>query len=265
MRAIKIVLAVFIFIMLSGTVLAATLHGSIYDIELNELNDVVVEVDSSPSQRYVSKDGMYSFDLNPGEYTLTAKYSQGFYDLVTSEKVSITAEGDFVFDLFLFPGLDSDDTEYLSEDDVFDVTDNVVDESGSMSGLTIAIIAVVGIILLLILYYFVGRFKHRVEKEEIADVEKLEEKARAERNASDNSEHHTAKHHDVHEKLDDEDLQKVVDVIKSEGGRTTQKELRKQIPLSEAKISLMVSELEHKKIVSKVKKGRGNIIILKKK
>ncbi len=61
----------------------------------------------------------------------------------------------------------------------------------------------------------------------------------------------------------DDDLKKIIRFIKKEGGRVTQKDLRKQFPLSEAKISLMISELEHKGILEKIKKGRGNIIILK--
>lgn len=67
------------------------------------------------------------------------------------------------------------------------------------------------------------------------------------------------------EKYEDVDLEKIIKIIKQEGGRITQKEIRKEIPLSEAKISLMIAELEHKDIVEKIKKGRGNIIILKKK
>ncbi len=63
----------------------------------------------------------------------------------------------------------------------------------------------------------------------------------------------------------DNDLEQLTKIIKQEGGRTTQKDIRKQIPLSEAKISLMITELEHKGVIEKIKKGRGNIIILKKK
>jgi len=59
-------------------------------------------------------------------------------------------------------------------------------------------------------------------------------------------------------------LDKILELIKKEG-RITQKEIRKQIPLSEAKISLIISELEAKGIVRKIKRGRGNIIILEKK
>ncbi|PIU72321.1 hypothetical protein COS79_03525, partial [Candidatus Woesearchaeota archaeon CG06_land_8_20_14_3_00_33_13] len=57
----------------------------------------------------------------------------------------------------------------------------------------------------------------------------------------------------------------IIKIIKDNKGRVTQKEIRKQIPLSEAKISLMITELEDKGIVKRIKKGRGNIIILSKK
>ena len=54
-------------------------------------------------------------------------------------------------------------------------------------------------------------------------------------------------------------------IVGKEGGRVTQKEIRKKIPLSEAKISLMISELEEKGVLKRIKKGRGNIIVLNKK
>ena len=61
------------------------------------------------------------------------------------------------------------------------------------------------------------------------------------------------------------DINKIVDILKKEGGRATQKDIRKEAPLSEAKISLMIAELEHKGIIKKIKKGRGNIIVLENK
>ncbi len=61
-----------------------------------------------------------------------------------------------------------------------------------------------------------------------------------------------------------EDLKEVVEIIKNEGGRITQKELRKKLGYSEAKISLMIADLERRGIIEKVKKGRGNILFLKK-
>ncbi|MBN1157665.1 hypothetical protein JXA85_08660 [Candidatus Woesearchaeota archaeon] len=61
----------------------------------------------------------------------------------------------------------------------------------------------------------------------------------------------------------EDEVKKIIGIIRKQGGRTTQKEIRKEMPYSEAKISLMIAELEHKGMVEKIKKGRGNIIILK--
>ena len=52
----------------------------------------------------------------------------------------------------------------------------------------------------------------------------------------------------------------ILDIIKKQE-RITQKELRKSIPLSEGKISLIISDLEHNGKIRKIKKGRGNILI----
>lgn len=60
-----------------------------------------------------------------------------------------------------------------------------------------------------------------------------------------------------------EDLRRALELIKAEGGRITQKELRKRLGYSEAKVSLIIADLERRGLVEKVKKGRGNIIFLK--
>jgi len=61
----------------------------------------------------------------------------------------------------------------------------------------------------------------------------------------------------------DDDLKNLISIIRNEGGRITQKEIRKHMPMSEAKISLMIAELEKKGRIEKIKKGRGNVIILR--
>lgn len=58
-----------------------------------------------------------------------------------------------------------------------------------------------------------------------------------------------------------DDAQHVLEIVKREK-RLTQKELRDLLPtMSEAKVSLIVSELEHDGKIRKIKKGRGNILI----
>ncbi len=59
-----------------------------------------------------------------------------------------------------------------------------------------------------------------------------------------------------------DDLKEVIDIIVKNDGRITQKELRTKVKHSEAKVSLMISDLESRGLVRKFKKGRGNVIIL---
>jgi len=59
------------------------------------------------------------------------------------------------------------------------------------------------------------------------------------------------------------DLQEVMDIIRGQGGRITQKELRSRLKYSEGKVSLMLTDLERRGLVEKFKRGRGNVIIIK--
>ncbi|ADB57947.1 DUF7343 domain-containing protein [Archaeoglobus profundus] len=60
-----------------------------------------------------------------------------------------------------------------------------------------------------------------------------------------------------------EDLMQVLELLKSLGGRATQKELREKLGWSEAKLSLALTDLERRGYIEKYKKGRGNVIFLK--
>ena len=57
-----------------------------------------------------------------------------------------------------------------------------------------------------------------------------------------------------------DDLKEILNLIRTNGNRITQRELRKKSPYSESKVSLMLSDLEERGLVEKFKRGRGNII-----
>jgi len=59
----------------------------------------------------------------------------------------------------------------------------------------------------------------------------------------------------------DDESKKVLETIKANEGRMTQKELREILNFSDAKMSLILSELEHYGKIKRFKKGRGNIIL----
>jgi uncharacterized membrane protein len=100
---------VFLFLVFTqGNALAATIHGTVYEWSSFEpLSNVVVKINSTPEQSVVAADSEYSFNLTPGTYQITANYFKGD-DLVytTEENVTISAEGEYVHDLLLFPSYD---------------------------------------------------------------------------------------------------------------------------------------------------------------
>jgi uncharacterized membrane protein len=59
------------------------------------------------------------------------------------------------------------------------------------------------------------------------------------------------------------DLQEVMDIIRGQRGRITQKELCGRLKCSDAKVSLMLADLERRNLIEKFKKGRGNVVVLK--
>ncbi|HWQ47777.1 MAG TPA: hypothetical protein VN414_02300 [Methanosarcina sp.] len=59
------------------------------------------------------------------------------------------------------------------------------------------------------------------------------------------------------------DLQEVMAIIRGQGGRITQKDLRSKLKYSEGKVSLMLADLERRELIEKFKRGRGNVVILR--
>jgi len=61
-----------------------------------------------------------------------------------------------------------------------------------------------------------------------------------------------------------EDLKSLVSYLIKNDGRASQTDITKELYLSKAKVSMMITELEDKGMVKRIKRGRGNIIILRK-
>lgn len=234
MRKILLILALLLLCISFAS--AAELKGTIYNSQLELQTDAIVEINTEPKQSFVSKDGTYSFNVPNGEYTLTAKYMNGNeIDLYAEEKISVAGGGAYTLDIILF--------DYLEEQEPvdFDITDELSSNRNAAAYLGIALLAFLVAASFFVVFFL--RKKARRLQQHIENELKTDKKESVESN---------------------NDLDKIISIIKKEGGRTTQLEIRKHIPLSEAKISLMIAELEDKGIVRKIKKGRGNIIILNK-
>jgi len=233
----KILIYFLIAIFLINFAEAATIHGAIYDLSLKKINNARVEVNTSPKQFMIAQNGSYSFNVPNGAYVIKAQLMQKNNLLASvQENITIKQDGSYVLDLILFPDIDEG-----VEDINIDVNETII-ETNNNKLVTVYVTLLIAIIVLIALFYFI---KYKQKKEAIKEREEIKIKNK--------------------EEYEEGDLQQIIDIIKQEGGRTTQKDIRRQIPLSEAKISLMIAELEHKGVIEKIKKGRGNIIILKKK
>jgi len=236
----KFHILIFMVLLLPSLAAAATLEGSIYNSYLELESDVIVEVNTKPLQKYLSKDGTYSFELSPGDYILTARNSE----YIVQEKVEIdSSEGKFVFDIFLLPSFADEDELWQETEDPLGIDPG--EEKNSLSYI------IAGLIILFALYRIVKARK------KFGSLRKFRKKMKEESKK-------TLEQHKEELAQGPGYVENALEIIKKHDGRISQKELRKEmLYLSEAKVSLIVTELEHKGKVEKIKKGRGNVIILK--
>lgn len=213
-------------VLASHTALGATLEGNIYDIELNLQTSVLVTIDSVPIQKQVVQTGNYAFDVPPGTYTLEArKIHAGTIVSKTVETVAMPQDGRYIRDLILFPA-DTFDELSLNDSGLQEISElNLSTPFPSIAVLLIGLS--VSMVLVVVLVVIQRRSRHN--QSYVPDK------------------HATA----------------ILTYLSGEGGRTTQKNIRREVPLSEAKVSLLLAELEQHGYISKIKKGRSNIIIKK--
>ncbi|MBI2557823.1 hypothetical protein HYW20_00730 [Candidatus Woesearchaeota archaeon] len=237
MGAFRISSFILLMLAFANIVNAATIHGTIYDLSLRKAANARVEINTLPKQVMVAQNGSYSFNVPSGFYTIKAQVVQKNTILASvQENITIKQDGNYVLDLILFPDVE----EGIEEIDIDVSEDFIGNASGNANYLVLA--AFVLIAMSIAAVYYIRKIK---------PMKKYPEKITEQKKEA--------------EEPKDGDLSQLVKIIKNEGGRTTQKDIRKQIPLSEAKISLMIAELEHRGVIEKIKKGRGNIIILRNK
>ena len=239
----------FIFLLicfLIGYGQAAEVHGVIYtwsDFE-NPLANAIIEINSIPVQSKVATNGTYSFDnLQPGNYTIKAKsYRNNILEYSAEQEVQIVdREGNFNIDILLFPPTDSD-IEYLGD---MNLTADIDLKNGESLDTYLLVAAILIILCSALFFLWMKKKKITSDGHVIYDPPVQQ----------------PGKIPDIPEKEIPEDLQNLYTLIMKKGGRVTQKELRGEMKCSEAKVSLMLDDLEDRSYIKKIRKGRSNIII----
>ena len=279
----RLLLIAIVIILIPQTVSAITIHGIVYEWSTFEpLDNALVEINSTPTQFRVAASGVYSFNLPPGDYLIKTSYYQND-TLVYYGEDTLTVtdyEGDYVFDILMFPL--QEEAEEFPDVDIGNVTYDV--EDNILPGFDLTYTAVALLILMIMgaaAYYHYNR-KDGLEKEsepiELTELTKSTEQTISAESAEliepiESSEAVPGVHSENDYAEDREpapdmdklpgDLKEIIDILEKLGGRMTQKDLRARLNCSEAKVSLMITDLENRGLVHKVKKGRGNIILLR--
>ncbi len=226
---------------------AATISGIIYDgLTLESQPDAVVSVYTNPVQTKVSKDGLYAFDVPLGIYTLEATYSEnGVIVSRAEQKVVITKEGIFGIDLILLPDIGDVPNEPIPDETGISILDQII--QGPLGWWIL-----LGVVLMGVGYAVVQRKTFTRTPKNSETGLSGETGMAGESNAP--------------PKKDEIQLDKyaleMMGHLKRGGNRLTQKDLRGMVNIGEAKVSLVVSELESYDFIKKIKRGRGNILIL---
>lgn len=240
-----LVAALLIIISITATN-AATIQGKVYGPDLELAKRAIVEINSTPKQSIVAIDGTYSFVVPQGTYEIEAFFTTEGVLIYDKEILTVPEEGSFTLDLILFETTNIEDIEF-DESELKMIEDLLKTRQKTNWSLIIGAIAII-IVIVVAIYLFLRMIKKQKSKV-IKRKKRRPFKARR-----------------IEEKLEekptgDEVMKRTLEILKRER-RVTQKDIRKELGISEAKASLIIADLEAQGKVRKIKRGRGNIIIL---
>ncbi|PAV12743.1 hypothetical protein ASJ81_05500 [Methanosarcina spelaei] len=280
---------------LADSNITATIHGATYAWDtLEPLNDTVISINSNPPQSVLAKDGMYSFELGPGDYVITARYYRNNTVIYLKETtLKIQEEGNYVFDLLLYP-VSENSAMKTAEDEISSVNSINSTKKTRTDLFTVSYLPVAFMVLILLgggyklsrkqskmkinrlqagqvnisgfLANALGKISGSGMKPEFGNrgeavlaKEAVLESGDSGIGIADNSKIEPA---DLKRPPLTTDLREILDMIRGHRGRITQKELRSRLEYSEVKVSLLLSELEKRGLIKKFKHGRENIVTL---
>ncbi len=231
-------------LLLMPIALSATIQGTVYNKDLAQESNIVISINTTPTQQTLSKTGEFILTAPPGTYELSAKKG----NVTTTDILEVNQEGIYTHDIFMLPTLDDEDLVVDTTEPLENIETLTADKSTSTWSYILFGIIILALLIRVIYtrkkYGPLPLFRKKIKQEQQKTTEQIIKEIKAEPSI----------------------LEKTKDLIKKHDGRMYQTDLRKELNyLSEAKVSLIITELEHIGEIEKIKKGRGNVIILKSK
>ncbi len=216
---------VLILLLLSFSLHAVFLSGTIYDSDTDQVaKNILMKFSGVNTYQYFSKTGNFSINVVSGNYTVTLLDIMN--DTVLRQgKEDISIDSDSVIDFLIFPS-DGDNAYGINVSEVFgseNVESTLIPVAPSYSSY-LWVYLIVFLVLCGMLYYHV--FKKKAIQNSSTLILTSEE-------------------------------QLIYTLIKKEK-IVSQKELRKNVSFSEARVSMILSSLEEKGILKRIKKGNAN-------
>lgn len=237
--------AILAFLALFACVSAVMVGGDAYSVDdLFPRPGVVLKFEGPTTYQAVLEEGNYSVELPPGEYTVTAYYyEESKLKYYFQEKMKVEGE-EINYDIMLFPPNEFEQVvEFIGEADtgeeILEIPEPEPAEQKEAAGIGLEWILLPIALLVVAAYLLIFRKKGASKAPE--EVKKVE----------------------LPPKELDAEEKKLLEILKSSEGMSTQKELRDIFKCTETKMSLLVSSLEARGLVKRIKRGRENIVKLK--
>lgn len=213
---------------------AALLYGDIYEGDtFSPLNNTIIRIDGPMSVQFIAHQN-YSIKLPLGEYVLSASSFTGRKcDYYAQERINLNQDT-MRFDIVLLP---------CELQQLVPPVDEIPESAMRRQSNEQALLLIAFVLLALAVWLF---FRHLSVKK--GKMQRYEE--RPEEDVAESG-------HPL-----DEDSRRILDILKSSGGRMLQKELRQIIGASQSNTSLVLTELEHLGYIKRFKRGRENLLKL---
>ena len=266
-------------------VFSANIRGVVYDHSYNPILKVVVTINTTPEQTKISTTGAYYFVVPAGSYLISATLTKNnITKEVAEQELTVSDSDDIVKDLLLF---DSIDLDKAFSESWWTLTQQFIKDNVEIFVIILLIVVVVVCVVLGISVYRRRALRAPLSQSEsvmaaplsvpdgllttpdsgVTDVTnvniELTHLAEQKTHQSDTTVLIAAPVTVPDNRSNDDIMQeRILHLLSVSSGVIQQKELRKEFPVSEAKISMVLSQMVSAGLIKKTRKGRVNYLQL---